>query len=186
MLGPYKAQRPVATLRDANARCDSNLELGPFAPATDTQRAPIEPRSVEIAGNGKRLRQFPRTVRQSNGRTMPVAPVRHLLDSAQGLECADQNAARRSFAVSYHVQAFMHAVDEVNVGPSGRPEYHLGAWSKAAGGVSGEIVSPEICLGFHQHARRFTVQQDTTDQIGCQFLRGPGKKIQLYGFRSAQ
>ena len=117
---------------------------------------------------------------------MPIAPARHLLDSAQGLECADQNAARRSLAVGYYVQAFMHAVNEVNVGPPRRPEYHLSTGSKAARSVSREIVRPEIGLCFHQHAGRFAVQQDTAEQIGCQFLRGPGKKIQLYGFRGAQ
>lgn len=112
-----------------------------------------------------------------------MTSARHFLDSAQGLECADQNAARRPLAVGYHVQAFMHPVDEVNVGPPGRPEYHLSTWSKAERGVSGKIVRSEICLRFHQHAGRFAMQQDTTEQIGCQFLRGPGKKIQLYGFR---
>src|SRR5690242_2914465 len=132
MLRPYKAQRPVATLRDAYTRCNSNLELRTFAPATDTQHAAIEPRTVEIASNGERLRQFPRTVRQSDWRTVPIAPARHFLHSAQGLECADQHAARRSLAVCHNVQAFVHAVDEVNVGPSRRPEYHLSTWSKAA------------------------------------------------------
>lgn len=115
-----------------------------------------------------------------------MTPARHFLDSAQGLECADQNAARRPLAVGYYIQAFMHAVDEINVGPPGRSEYHLSTWSKAARSVSREIVCPEIGLRFHQHARRFAVQQDTTEQIGCQFLRWPGKKIQLYGFSGAQ
>ncbi len=115
-----------------------------------------------------------------------MTSARHFLDSAQGLECADQNAARRSLAVGYHVQALMHPVDEVNVCPPGRPEYHLSAWSKAARSVSREIVRPEIGLCFHQHAGRFAVQQDTAEQIGCQFSRRPGKKIQLYGFGSAQ
>jgi hypothetical protein len=62
MLGPNEAQRPVATLSNANARCDSNLEPRPLAPTPDTQRAAIEPRSVEITGDGERLRQFPRAV----------------------------------------------------------------------------------------------------------------------------
>src|SRR5689334_20167399 len=66
MLGPYKAKRPVAALGNADARCDSNLELRPFPPAPDSQCAAIEPRSVEIAGNGERLRQFPRTVCQTS------------------------------------------------------------------------------------------------------------------------
>ena len=186
MLRPNEAQRPVATLTNANARRDSNLELRLFAPATDPQRAAIEPRSIEIARNCERLRQFPGAVRQPDWRTMPIAPACHFLDSAQGLEGADQNAARRSLAVGYHVQAFMHAVDEINVGPPGRSEYHLSTWSKAARSMGGEIVRPEIRLRFHQHACRFAVQQDTTEQIGCQFLRWPGKKIKLYGFRGVQ
>ena len=115
-----------------------------------------------------------------------MTPARHFLDSAQGLECANQNAARRPLAVGYHVQAVMHPINEINVGPPWGPEYHLSTWSKPPRSVSGQIVRPEICLGFHQHARCFAVQQDTTEQIGSQFLRGPGKKIQLYGFRGVQ
>ena len=162
MLGPNEAQRQVATLSNADARCDCNLESRPFAPATDTQRAAIEPRSIETASNGERLRQLPRTVSQSDWRTVPIAPALHFLHSAQRLEGADQNAPRRSLAVGYHVQAFMHAVNEINVRPAGRPEYHMSTWSKAARSVSREIVRPEIRLCFHQHARRFVVQQDTT------------------------
>lgn len=65
MLGPNEAQRQVGALSNANTRCDSNLKLRPFAPAADAQRTAIEPRSIEIASNGERLRQFPRTVRQT-------------------------------------------------------------------------------------------------------------------------
>ena len=80
----------------------------------------------------------------------------------------------------------MHAVDEVNIRSAGGPEYHLSTGSKAARSVRGEIVCSEIRLRFHQHAHRFAMQQNTTEQIGSQFLRRTSKKIEIYRFRSAQ
>src|SRR6478609_7202387 len=64
MLGPNKAQRPIAALTNAYARRNVYLELRPLAPTPDTQRAAIQTRAIRIARNRESLRQFTRTVRE--------------------------------------------------------------------------------------------------------------------------
>ena len=132
MIGPYKTERPISTLADTNARRDTYLKVRRLAPTTDAQRAAIQARSVMIASDRKRLGQFAGTVREADRRAVPLAPSDHLIQPTQRLERPDQDTVRCSFAASDYIQAFMHAVDEINVGSPGGPEYHTSTRRKAA------------------------------------------------------
>jgi len=132
MIGPHKTERPISALADTDARRDAYLKLRRLAPTTDAQRTAIQARSVMIASDRKRLGQFAGTVREADRRAVPLTPSDHLIEPTQRLERPDQDTVRRSFPASDHVQAFMHAVDEINVGSARGPEYHPSTRSKAA------------------------------------------------------
>jgi len=157
MFCPNETQRPIGALTNADSRRDIYFKLRPLAPTADTQRAAIQTRAIQIARNRERLRQFAGTVREAVGRTVPLASGHHLIEATQRLERANQHAPGHSLAIRNHIQAFVHAVDEVHVRTAGRTEYHFGPRSKAARGVGRQVVEPEIGFRLDQHPGRFAV-----------------------------
>ena len=54
----------------------------------------------------------------------------------------------------------MHAVNEVDVGVAGRPEYHFRARRYASSGVSGKIANAEVCLRLDDPSSRLAMNQN--------------------------
>ncbi len=63
-----------------------------------------------------------------------------------------------------HVQALVHAVDEVNIGIARRSEHDSGALGQAARGMGGDVGEAQIGFGFYYHAGGFSVQQHAAKQ----------------------
>ena len=116
MIRPNKTERPIAALADTNTRRDIDIKPRRLAPTADTQRTAVQTRPVTIARNRERLRQFARTVRKPAGRTIPGAPYATICSSPHKGSSARIRRIRHSLASRDYIQAFMHAVDEVNIG----------------------------------------------------------------------
>src|ERR1700680_4335975 len=74
--------------------------------------------------------------------------VGHSLESNQRFQGTEQDGARLALALTRHVEAVVVAVDEVNVGVTGRPEQYRRAFRITRGSVSGGIVLAEIGFDF--------------------------------------
>src|SRR5271165_548821 len=147
-------QRPVDRLGDANAGCDSNAS-GTVAVIANPQTArrseiatviarPSDAKSLaQPAGTAGQFAQIggPQTTR---GRHLNPACPRHLLDPGQRLDGAEEHAARLALRLTGNVQAVVIAVDEVDVGVSGRPKQHGVARGKSGGGMRSRIFFPQI------------------------------------------
>ena len=79
---------------------------------------------------------------------LDVSRSRHLLDARKGFEPAEKNSSGLPLGFARHVKAIMIAVDEVNIGVSGRTEQDCSAGSVAGGGVGRGIIFSEISLNF--------------------------------------
>ena len=75
----------------------------------------VQPDSILLASNRKRLRQFARTVRKPDREPLPIAPLMHELQTGKRLESPNQHTSGRPFPIRDYVQALMHAVDEVDI-----------------------------------------------------------------------
>src|SRR5580693_3307433 len=58
MASPDKAQRPIGTLADADARGGGNLEVGFVAPVPDGERTSVETRAVLCTRDGEGTGEF--------------------------------------------------------------------------------------------------------------------------------
>ncbi len=100
----------------------------------------------EAAGSSRELAKIADTAQND-------APcLRHFWDAYERLEGADQNASGFAFGLTRDVQAVMIAVDEVDVGMTGRPEEHGVAGGIASGGVGSGVVFAEISFDFDNAA----------------------------------
>ncbi|MCU1294961.1 MAG: hypothetical protein JWP08_3811 [Bryobacterales bacterium] len=183
MSGPNEAQWPVGALRDAHARRGLDTEIRCFAPAPDGQFAFVETRAVLCAGDRQSLRQLARPVSQTGCRTFPVPALVHSGKSRQRFDRSDQDAACSAFRLGHHVQAFVHAVDEIDVSTARRTEDDLGALCEAPGRVRGEVAFPEVGFGFHNHPGSVAMDEHATQEIARKVDCGPLKKGLVGGFR---
>ena len=107
-------------------------------------------RKVRALGRRRCMISIPATGSSARISTQPGLPVR----------------------LGYQVQAFVHAVDEVDVRMAGRSEDHARAIRDAAGGVRRQIVAAQVRLCFDDPARRFAVDQDFAQQVARDFDGG--------------
>ena len=87
------------------------------------------------------------------------------------LEAAHQHRRRDALRLGDHVEAVVHAVDQVHVGAAGRAEEHLGARGAPLGGVAGQVVLTDIGLGL----------DDAPDRRCALLLRAPAPPEQVPG-----
>lgn len=166
--GPEKAQRPINTFPDADARRNGNLKVGPLFPNTNGQLTFVQTLAIMLACNGERLGELSRAVGEAFYRAPPLAALIHLIQAAQWLKRANEHTAWRAFLVSHDVQAFVHTVDEVDVGVSRRAEQYFSAFGNSSRGVCRQIAESEVCFGFDNHAGSFAMDQDTAEKIARQ------------------
>ena len=177
MVCPDEAEGPVDALADADAGCGGNGKLGASAPLTDGERAAIKAKAVLEASNGEGLRQLTRSVSEALGWPVPLTPLLHQRKSGERLQGADQYATGCSIHIGYHVETFVHAVDQVNVCTTSGSEDDFGARSHTAGGVSSQIVGTEIGFGFDNHARGLFVENDGAQKRLGKFRRRNGESV---------
>ncbi len=84
---------------------------------------------------------------------------------------------RYAFFGGDHVQALVHAVDEVDVGVTGRPEHDSGALGQAARSMGGDVGEAEVGFGFDNHAGGFSVQKHAAKQGWGKLVGGTIKEI---------
>lgn len=76
----------------------------------------------------------------------------HLLDPLDGLDGPDEDGGRFTFRPARHVQAVVHPVDKVHVGPAGSTEHDGRPFGQSCPGVRGTVVGAAIGLDFHDPA----------------------------------
>src|SRR4051794_22836350 len=76
----------------------------------------------------------------------------HRLDALERLDGAHQHGSRRAVRFGHHVEAVVHPVDKVHVGPAGGPEHDPVAGGLAEPRVRGTIVSADVGLDFDDPA----------------------------------
>ncbi len=111
---------------------------------------------------------------------------RHLRESAQRFQCANQDAARGTLPVGNYVQALVHAVNEIDVGMAGRPEDDAGAFRESSGGMRRKIIASQIGLGLDDHPCSFAVPQNTSKQISRHSFSGPFAEAERHCHRVPQ
>lgn len=84
---------------------------------------------------------------------------------------------RYAFFGGDHVQALVHAIDEINVGIAGRSEHDSGALGQAARGMGGDVGKAEIGFGFDNHAGGFSMQQHAAKQGWGELVGGAIEEI---------
>lgn len=66
---------------------------------------------------------------------------------------ANQYAARYALGLRNQVQALVHPIDQIHIGPPRRPKYHAGARRNPARGVGRFVVQAQIRLHLHNGRR---------------------------------
>ena len=124
----YEAEGPIGTVADADAggdgdfgRLDAVVVDGEGAGWVDDRHGVVCTGDAELAGEA-------------------AGP-------GDGGDGADEDAAGSAVGLGDEVEAFVHAVDEIDVGTAGRAVDDAGAGGDAAGGVGGFVVHSEV--GFH-------------------------------------
>ncbi len=77
MLCPYKTERPVDALRDADAGCNRCFKDGPFTPAADSKRPLIQPLTIQFARDTEGLREFSGSIGKGRRRARYLSPFIH-------------------------------------------------------------------------------------------------------------
>src|SRR2546423_15438622 len=72
------------------------------------------------------------------------AGLGHWFDAGDWLQGTNKDAPSVSFGKAGDIQAIVDAIDEINIGVSGRAEEDLVARRAACGGVGGRIVRTQI------------------------------------------
>lgn len=122
------------------------------------------------AGNGEGAGEF---AGASGEIMLPAAAFAHGLDTLKGLKRADEDAAGGAIWLGDDVEAFVHAVDEINIGAARGAEDDAGARGESAGGVSGEVADTEVSFHFDDAAGGFAMHEDLTQQVARDFDGGP-------------
>jgi hypothetical protein len=97
----------------------------------------------ETSGAAGQLSQVRRVIQ------FDVSRERHLLDSGNWFECAEQNSAGLSIGQAGDVEAIMIAIDEINVREAWRSEEDEVTQSASAGRVRSRIIQSEVGFDFH-------------------------------------
>jgi len=124
------------------------------------------------------LRQLAGTIRQAAGGAVPISPRAHLFKTAERFECPDQNATGTALVISHHVQALVHAIDEIDIRPPGGAEQNFGALGQTARGMGREIINAEVGLRFDDSSSGFVMHQNAAQQCWCEFDRRTFEELQ--------
>jgi hypothetical protein len=165
MAFPKKAERPIRALGNPYAGGNFDLEFRPLFPLPELKGRPVEPVAVLRPSDPQGLGQFPGAICQAARSTFPAPPFVHLRQARQRLQGANQDASRAPLLFGDNVQAFMHAVDEIDVGASRRAEQNACSCGDPARGMRRQIAGPEICLYLNNHSSGTMVEQDTTQEF---------------------
>ncbi len=171
MALPDETQRPIHALRNSNAWGNGNREGRFFTPGAYGGIAFVEPGPILLPGNRQRLREFAGTVCQTCYGATPLAAFKHFGDARNWFERPNENTAGLPFSIGNHIKAFVHTVDEIDVGAAGRPKQDPGALGTAAGCVSSQVLQTEIGLGLHDDTCGSAMYQKLAEQIARQFVR---------------
>ena len=94
---------------------------------------------------------------------------------SQGLQRPDEDGAGKAFRLRDDVQAVVHAVDHVDIGPAAGAEHHRGSCGLSPGGVAGEVVGSEVGLDLHDAAGKCPAvvlsQKNLPQKVPGHFLR---------------
>jgi hypothetical protein len=85
MFRPYKAERPIYALGNADAGRNRCFKDRPIAPAADIERPFIQPLAIEPARDCERLRELSGSVGKGRGRARYLSAFIHKRQSAQRL-----------------------------------------------------------------------------------------------------
>src|SRR4029077_8297431 len=164
-----KSERPVGAFGDADAWGHGYLDRRLLVPLAYYKRALSYIAGVLRARYAHCKRQLAGAGCQVLQLSCTWTAAEHGFDTRDGIESADQHTAGLALGLGYQVQTFVHAVDEVDVGVSGRTEDYFGTWSDATGRMRGEIFTAEVGLSLDDHAGGAAVHQDLTQKIARYF-----------------
>ena len=95
--------------------------------------------------------------------------TRHCSSARQRLQGAEKDASSLSLGFAGDVEAVVVAVNEINIGVTGRAEQYGIAQSPAGGGVSRRIVEAEVSFDFHDAGSEFGgagfAEQDLAEKL---------------------
>ena len=175
--GHHESQWPIGAVGDPYAGRGFDLKRRFLAKAAHLQWTFYQVSTVEPARDAHRERQFAGTgcqvLHTPGDRTAAV----HGSKTGQRLQRPDQNAARHAHRLSDKIQAFIHAIDEVDISVAGWAEDDACAIGNAAPGVGGAIADAEICFHFHDSSRRAAVDQDFSKAVTRDVGRRPRVEI---------
>ena len=147
----------VGSTSSARTVSGPETRLEPFSlrvmPMACVSRPGPDARSAILRAAGRRLRMI----------GMPLS----------GSSRANQNAPGQTLGLRYEVKTFMHAVDEVDVGPSRRSENYARAVRDTAPGVRRPIAGAEISFHFHDPSGSCAVDENLAQACARHFDRRP-------------
>ncbi len=100
-----------------------------------------------------------------------AAEARHRFKACNGLEGADEDAAGLAFGLAGEVEAVVHAVDEVDVGESGRAEEDGVAGGLADEAVGGWVGEAEVGFDFGDAAGEALAVEGAGDELAEEVAR---------------
>jgi hypothetical protein len=145
-------------------------QLTPVPRVVDTDPGSLEdirgvrPEAVVDDIESRRFQQRPAQASIHLERLADQCRPRAAADAGPRLQGADQNRLRGALLASDEVQAVVHPVDEIHVGPARRPEHHTRSRGEASKGVRGAVLGSAVGLDLDQpppahHAAHLSNQQ---------------------------
>jgi len=101
----------------------------------------------------------------------PARAVGGLRNPLHRFQRSDKHAAGDAFRAGDEVKAFVHPVDQVNVGVARRAENDLRSRREASSGVGGFVFLPQVRFHFDDPRGALTVNQQAAKQVRCDFFR---------------
>ena len=144
---------------------DYRLGLG----AAYLERAGGKIHSVLLSGDTHRQRQFAGTIGQILNAFRGGTAAAHGGDSSDRFQGANQDTAGLADRLRDEVQAFVHAVDEIDVGVAGLIEHYAGAIGDAAPGMSGAVVDAQVGFHFDDSSGSFSMDEDFAQAVTGDF-----------------
>ena len=99
----------------------------------------------------------------------------HEVEAGDRFDGANEYAAGLAIRFRHQVEAFVHTVNQVDVGVTRRSEDDAGTLRQAAGGVGCEVIAAaQVGFGFDDDAGGGAVHQEFADQVAGDFHGGAG------------
>ena len=178
-LSHDETKQVLRVLADANARChlDAPDTVVIFPDPQTSRRVREVAAVVPGAGNAKRLRQFPRPVRQQWKipglfDLDPASPC-HLFDPGQRLQSSEQNASCTPLPLARDVQAIVITVNKVDVSVARRPEQYCIPQGLTGSRMGRKVFLAQVGLDFHNPAGESPLRRLTYQDFSQKFTRDP-------------